>query len=182
MNINWVLADQVVLDPTVDIDAMKAIGSFWGSWRTWRAYGTDNVICHSQRKANDLIARDFQKTCNFYIHNPVFVALDRPEGVKLYGGNFMDDDVQPEELIAMHLAASASDIILLVGFDWQKLPKNPDKLLEHRAVMYRGLVKQVILDNPSVQWILVDHPGEIHPTLAELSNLSTDTLETILLS
>ena len=44
MNINWVLADQVVLDPTVDIDAMKAIGSFWGSWRTWRAYGTDNVI------------------------------------------------------------------------------------------------------------------------------------------
>ena len=48
--------------------------------------------------------------------------------------------------------------------------------------MYRGLVKQVMLDNPSVQWILVDHPGEIHPTLAELSNLSTDTLETILLS
>ena len=55
MNIQWVLSDNFTLDPTVDLARMKRGGAFWGSWKTWRAYNTDNVVCHDISKAGELI-------------------------------------------------------------------------------------------------------------------------------
>ena len=179
MNVNWVLADRTILDPLTDVVAMKEIGSFWGSWKTWRSCSTDNVVCHEMIKAQELIKRSFHNSCNFYIPNEIFVSLDRPEGVNLYEGKFLDD-FQPEEIVAMHLAASVSDIILLLGFDWQEQVKNPDKLTEHRAHVYRTMIKHVIEDNPQVQWVLVDHPNAIMKMLVNLPNLNKDTMATAL--
>ena len=179
MNVNWVLADRTILDPLADVAAMKEIGSFWGSWRTWRSCATDNVVCHEMSKAQELIKRSFHTTCNFYMPNELFVSLDRPDGVNLYEGKF-PDDVQPEEIVAMHLAASVSDIVLLLGFDWQEQEKNPDKLTEHRAHVYRTMVKHVIEGNPEIQWVLVDHPGDVMKMLTNLPNLSQDTMATAL--
>jgi hypothetical protein len=53
--ISWVLSDDIDLDPTQDIDALKLVGPLWGSWRTWRACQTDNVICHDQIKVAEFI-------------------------------------------------------------------------------------------------------------------------------
>ena len=114
MNICWVLADSAVLDPTQDLEQLKQIGPFWGSWKTWRAYSTDNVICHDQIKANELLARAFQVTCNFYIPNQVYETLDQPKGVHVYQGDFTHDVEHREQIVAMHLAASRSDIVLLL--------------------------------------------------------------------
>jgi hypothetical protein len=177
MNINWVLADNLVLDPTVNVDTMKNVGSLWGSWKTWRGCSTDNVVCHNLDKAGDLIKRDFHKGCNFYIANETYTVLGRPAGVKLYEGKFVDE-FQPEEVIAMHLAASVSDIILLVGFDWTKKERVTDKLIQHRANAYFDLIYHAVKDNPQVQWVLVDHVGELDPKLAELPNLTQDTMAT----
>ena len=57
MNVSWVLADTLTLDPLVNIDAMKEIGPMWGSWKTWRSCQTDNVICYDLGKAQELIKR-----------------------------------------------------------------------------------------------------------------------------
>lgn len=179
MNISWVFADTVALDPTIDIATMKEIGPMWGSWRTWRQCQTDNVICHSFSKAEELIKREFNKQCNFYIPNSNWVSLDRPDSVKLYEGSFVDE-FQPEEVIAMHLAASQSDIVLLVGFDWQERNKNPNKLLEHRFQAYRSLVSNAIQNTPEVQWVLVDHPEPVMKFLLKLENLTTDSIENCL--
>jgi hypothetical protein len=180
MRINWVLSEHIALDPLTDIEAMKNIGSFWGSWSTWRTYQTDNVICHEQKRASEFLKRNFQNTCNFYIPNSVYVSLDRPEGVNLYEGDFKDDTIQSEDIVAMHLAASVSDLVLLVGFDVSEKPKNPDRLAQHRAAVYLHLVKKVIEGNPQVQWVLVDHQGALRKDFTEISNLTTDTLETAL--
>jgi hypothetical protein len=75
-----------------------------------------------------------------------------------------------EEIIAMHLAASVSDIVLLLGFDWSQLSQ------QH----YAGLVSQVIRDNAKTQWVLIDHPGKPHETMTNLSNLTQDTLSGVL--
>lgn len=179
MNINWVLADNFVLDPIIDIKEVKEIGPLWGSWKTWRGCQTDNVICHNLKKTGDLLQRDFQYNCNFYIPNESWITLDRPEGVKLYEGSFIDE-YQPEEIIAMHLAASQSDIVLLLGFDLSEKFKNPNKLLEHRAHVYRTLVKHCIEDNPEVQWVLVDHSEPVMKFLSKLENLTIDTMENCL--
>ena len=180
MNISWVLADSATADPTLDIDELKRIGVFWGSWRTWRAWQTDNVICHDQYKANELITRNFQNNCNFYIPNSVYTSLGRPEGVQLYEGAFVHDIDGQEEIVALHLAASRSDIILLLGFDFTEPIKIEDRLLEHRAHHYRSLVKQVINDNIQTQWVLVDHPGEIMENWNMLGNITCDKLSNVL--
>lgn len=180
MNISWVLADSATADPTLDIAELKRIGVFWGSWRTWRAFQTDNVICHDQYKANELITRNFQNNCNFYIPNSVYTSLGRPEGVQLYEGVFVHDIDGQEEIVALHLAASRSDIVLLLGFDFTEPIKIEDRLLEHRAHHYRSLVKQVINDNIQTQWVLVDHPGELMENWNMLDNITCDKLSNVL--
>ena len=106
--------------------------------------------------------------------------LDQPPRVRLYDGKFPDDIEQADEIVSLHLAAGISDIVLLLGFDLGEKPKNPNKLLEHRAHVYRTLVKHAIEDNPEVQWVLVDHPGAIRKDLSKKDNLTQDTLENVL--
>jgi len=180
MNIQWVLADNLVLDPTADLARMKKSGSFWGSWKTWRAYGTDNVICHDFQKAQDLIKRNFQSSCNFYIPRSSYEKLDSPQGVKLYEGDFMGHTVDcHDEIVAMNLAASICDVVLLLGFDWREKPPIEDKILELRAKNYRGLVLQAIRSAPNTQWILVSHPGEAIEELSAQPNLGRDSLSNV---
>jgi len=180
MNISWVLADSTVLDPTLDVNTLKNIGPIWGSWKTWRGCNTDNVICHDQGQAVELIKREFQNSCNFYIHNDAYQFLNSPPNVQLYQGQFPDQINNPDEIIAMHLAASQNNIVLLMGFDWTQKPKFVDRLLEHHAHVYRTLVRNTIRNNPDVQWVVIDHQHPLDPDLINLPNLSTDSLQTAL--
>jgi hypothetical protein len=180
MNISWVLADSVELDPTQNIDALKKIGSFWGSWKTWRAYQTDNVICHNLDKAKDLIKRNFQTHCNFYIPNSVYVALERPAGVRLYAGDFVHDVINQEEIVALHLAATTSDIVLLLGWDLTELPKENDKLKANQMHHHRNLINQAFKDYNQIQWVVVDHPNKLDRALTSLDNVVTDTMSAVL--
>jgi hypothetical protein len=180
MNISWVLADSVSLDPTQDIESLKQIGALWGSWRTWRACSTDNVICHDQDKAVELIKRNFQTYCNFYITESVYQSINRPEGVRLYQGEFVHDVIRQEEIVAIHLAAATSEIVLLLGFDLTKLTPDPDRLKTHQAHHHRNLLRQAIKDHAEVQWVIVDHTDPLDPILADLPNVSVDTLQGVL--
>lgn len=179
MRINWLLADDFLPDPTVDLEQLKSIGSFWGGWRTWRACQTDNVICNDFAKAGELIRRDFHKTCNLYIPEKQYLALDRPVGVKLYQGRFEQEVDRADEIVTMHLAASQSDILLLLGFDWQPKEKSTDVLTNHRAQVTRNLIKQIIKDSPAVQWVLIDHPVNLIKELEGLENLTLDSLNNV---
>lgn len=175
MRINWVFANAAALDPTVDLESIKNIGPSWGGWRTWRTCGTDNVICHDINKARDLLQRAFQAVCNFYIPKNSYQDLGRPLGAKLYDGEFKEEVNDIEDIVAMHLAASQSDIILLVGFDLCK-PVSDDKFEEHKIKNRLGLIHSVISKQNSVQWVLIDHKTEIDKAYQNLDNLSLDTL------
>ena len=69
---------------------------------------------------------------------------------------------------------------MLLGFDWTKKEPLEVKTDEIRARNYRGLVERAIKSRPDVQWVVVDHPGELRPELASLDNVSTDTLNSVL--
>jgi hypothetical protein len=180
MNISWVVADSEIADPAMNIAEIKRLGALWGSWRTWRAWQTDNVICYDQNKTAELIKRNFQNSCNFYIPNAVYASLDRPDGVRLYEGAFVHDVDRQEEIVAVHLAATTSDIVLLLGFDLTELEPNPDRLLSHKQHHHRNLLRQAVKDYDLVQWVVVDHLGKLDPNLANLDNVSTDTLQAVL--
>lgn len=180
MNISWVLADTVEMDPTQSIDDLKRLGPVWGSWRTWRAYQTDNVICHDQFKSAELIKRDFQKRCNFYIPNSIYVSLERPSDVRLYAGDFVHNVIRQEEIVALHLAATTSDIVLLLGWNLSKLRLNADKLVANQEQHHRNLLLQALKDYSQTQWVVVDHAGDLDPNLMNLGNLTQDTMQAVL--
>lgn len=180
MNINWVIGNNLVLDPTVDIKRLKDLGSFWGSWKTWRSYQVDNVICHSMHKASELLERKFQTYCNFFIPEWIYTDLGRPSAVNLYQGELLQDVENQEEIVAMHLCASRSDIVLLLGLDFQEEPKQQDRLKEHQAHVRRHLMLGAIKNNPEIQWVIVDHTQPIRKEILDLPNVSKDTLSNIL--
>lgn len=174
MNINWVLADDAFIDTNIDIKKLKSIGSIWGSWRTWRGYSTDNVICHNPRKARELLDQQFDTQCNFYIPNANATLLGNPKGVRLYEGSFLDHVVDHEdELVAVNLAGSLADIILLLGFEF-------DSSDDVRAKTHRGLLAHAIKSRPDVQWVLVDTKSELPSELTNLDNLTQDNLVNVL--
>lgn len=180
MNIAWVASAGFVLDPTVDIEQVKHIGPVWGSWQTWRANGTDNVICYDHSRAQQLISQDFHRRCNFYIAKSAYQFLDRPTGIKLFDGEFQHELDNKEDIISMHLASGQNDIVLLLGFDFSKRTKSDDRLFEHRLQNYRNLARQVIQDNAQVQWVLLDHANELASEFEKLDNLSQDSLKNAL--
>ena len=180
MNISWVIADSAELDPTQNIDALKKLGPIWGSWRTWRAYQTDNVICHTQLKAAELINRKFHERCNFYIPESVKASLGRPSGGRLSAGDFVHDVIRQEEIVALHLAATTSDIVLLLGWDLTKLKPTSDRLESNQAQHHRNLLHQAIKDYGQTQWVAVDHLNPLAPSLQVLENLVLDTMDTVL--
>ena len=180
MNINWVLADTVTFGPEVDIERLKQLGSFWGGWRTWRGCQTDNVVCNDLTKAGELLKRNFQKSCNFYVPNTAYQQLNRPDGVRLFEGTFQHDVDRHDEIVAMHLVTGTSDIVLMLGFDLAEKPVNPDRLQQLRDQNYRGLIRQAIKDNEHIQWVIVDHPGDIGKDMSNLENLTVDTMDNVL--
>lgn len=176
MRVNWIFADGYQLDPSVSIEQIKSVGSTWGSWRTWRGCGTDNVICHDRAKCIDLISRAFQAVCNFHVPKSYYQDLNRPMGVRLYEGDFNMDIDHHEDIVAMNLVANVSDIVLLVGFDFSLGNPPTDKFEQHKIQNYHGLIRSVINSNQTVQWVLVDHPAKLDKAYQNLPNLTCDSM------
>ena len=180
MKISWVLANSTVIDPTVDIEKLKNIGPLWGSWRTWRSYNTDNVVCYTEPDVRNLIAKNFHNLCNLYIPDWLYSAVDRPPNVKLYQGEFHQTIDNPDEIVSMHLASSTSNIVLLIGFDLSPRNLDQDKLAKHKWHNYIQYFINIVKSNPDIQWVVVDHGPDIEKEVSKLSNLQFDTLPTIL--
>lgn len=172
LNIGWVIATGFQFDPIVDVDRIKDIGPIWGSWTTWRGCGTDNVICHDRTKAKDLVDNGFQSGCNLYVPESVYQELQRPIGVRPYGGNFEYQVANIEDIVALHLAGSSLDIILMLGFDLYKL--NPNN--KH----YYGLILSFVNNNPDIQIVLIDHLPDLDKNFQDRDNLTCDTLGNVL--
>ena len=180
MNINWVVATGYQIDPVVDITDLKNIGPVWGSWSTWRSCGTDNVVCHELGKARELVQREFQKNCNFYTQEHHHQELGRPTGVKYYGGKFDQEVDYIEDIVSLHLAAAASEIVLMVGFVFPPIGEIPDRFELHKLRNRYGLVRSLVTNNPGIQFVMIDHPKQLEKTYQNIANLTRDTLGNVL--
>lgn len=180
MKITWSLADSAHLNPAINIDTIKNIGPLWGGVKTWREWSTDNVVCHELQTARDLVSRNFHTRCNMYLPSTAFQDVDRPNGVKLYNGEFHQAVDNPNDIVSMHLAAVGSDIVILVGFELGTKNLEHDKLAKHKWHNYKNYIKHIILGNPNVQWVLLDQTAEIDKDLENLPNLLFDTLDNVL--
>jgi hypothetical protein len=179
VKISWVVAADHSLDPTVDVEQIKSVGPIWGSWRTWRSCGTDNVICHEQQKGRELLDRAFQAVCNFYIPRNLYEPLSRPVGVRLYDGDFDRELDHIEDIVALHLAGASSDIVLIVGFNWMLPEDITDRFERHKITNRHGLMRSVILSRAQTQWVAIDC-ANMDKSYQNLPNLTCDTMQNAL--
>jgi hypothetical protein len=98
----------------------------------------------------------------------------------LYQGEFNQLVDDPDDIVSMHLAAGNSDIVLLIGFDLQSRDPAEDKLVNHKWHNYKHYVLHLIKDNPDVQWVILDHPGQVEKMFKDLPNLLFDNLNNVL--
>lgn len=179
MRISWVLQSDYRFDSTVDMDRIKSVGPLWGSWQTWRDCQTDNVVSHEMAKCRELLDRAFQAVCNFYIPKKHYQSLNRPMGVKLYEGDFIQEVTNIEDIVSMHLASQQSDIVLMLGFDLETSTSVRDQYEAHKFKNYHGLIRSIIHSTPTVQWVCVDHRGIFDKAYKDLGNLSQDSMKKV---
>lgn len=180
IRVNWVFAEGYQLDPARNLDRIKSIGPTWGSWRTWRSCGTDNVICHDLGKAQELTARAFHAVCNFYVPRIHYTDINRPIGVRLYDGEFIHDVDHHEDIVAAHLVSVCSDIVLLVGFDFSPAEPSSDPYQQVKHRNYRGLMRSIINSDPAVQWVAIDHARLPEEAFRAIPNFTCDEFDKVL--
>ena len=176
MRVAWAIATVYSIDPAHTADRLKAIGPIWGSWRTWRSCATDNVICHDQAKARELLDRAFQAVCNFHVPRSHYEFLKRPLGIRLYEGDYQQEVDHIEDIIALQLAAASADIVLMLGYDLAKLPATEDRFEQHKLVNRHGLIRSAIASSTQTQWVAIDHSGDLDKAYQTLPNLTCDTM------
>jgi hypothetical protein len=180
MRVNWIFSANYNPEPEIDLDAMHNVGPSWGSWRSWRACNTNNVVCHERSRISDLLAREFQSVCNFYIPKSIYQEVGRPPGVRLYDGGFNDEVDDLEDIIAMHLVTTNSDLVLLAGFDFSEKEAKVDMIHQHRARNRLGLTQRVVANHPEIQFVLVDHSKSLDRVYSGLPNLTCDVMKNVL--
>jgi hypothetical protein len=174
MNINWLVADSGVQFLPDQIKQIKEIGSIWGGWRTWKLCQTDNVVCHDTIQAQTLIDSNFQSLCNFYVPKDLYNKLNQPADIRVYAGEFVHEIQQPDDLVAMHLVATVSDIVLMLGFDCVTMVDTQSH------VNYRNLIQQAMIQNKQTQWVILNQTGSLWTELTTVSNLSQDTFKQVI--
>lgn len=174
MKISVVIANRTVIDPTINPENLKAIGETWGSWHQWHQSHPQNVLCHSVEQATKFVENNFHTACKLWTHERAFGGK-RPD-VYTYGGDFVHEIPDPEEIVALHLATSLSDIVVLVGFDWETL-HTTDSVQLHQRMVRDDLIQKIVEQRPSVQWVIT---SDVPESLNKLPNVMSDTLQNIL--
>jgi hypothetical protein len=166
MNIAWVIAEKYLLPPSISTAALNDAAPTWASWRLWRTYNVDNTVCYQDEDAKQVINQGYHEVSNLYISEPAWQKLNKPPGVKCFGGVFPKSILQAEDVVSIHLAAAQNDLLLLLGFNLSDL----------NSVFYTGLIE----NSPQQQWVIVD--GAVPSKLSTLPNLTCDTLQNVLQS
>lgn len=180
MKVTWVVASAAAIKSEwYSSDSMKKIGPVWGSWKTWRNFNTDNVVCHDLAKSKDLLGRAFQAVCNFYVYRPNFQNLGRPIGINLYDGDYTLECTDIEDIISLHLASVNTDMVLLLGFDFSKPQPMADPLDNH-LVQNRHGMQYSIIKNSKSQWVAIDHDHRLDQNYELLPNFTRDTMSNVL--
>ena len=174
MNLAWLFAENTILPPTTSVQAIKDLAPIWGSWRTQRSYQADNVVCWDPTQAVKLVAQGYAKICNLYIPEKIYQQLQKPKGVRAFGGDFDFSVDSVDDIVATHLAASVADVIIMVGFDLEAKTKSSPSRNN-----YIGLLAQAI-ESSGKQWVIVDHHTDLAESIQKLSNITRDLLPNVL--
>ena len=85
----------------------------------------------------------------------------------------------PEEIIAMHLVADHNDLVLLLGYNLTEVTTQ-DKYQRHKQLNYQNAFRATLNTYPNVQFVLIDHSGDLDKSFKNISNITCDKFESVL--
>jgi hypothetical protein len=179
MNVCWVISEEA-LDDQVLPEELKTIGEAWGSWRIWKSHKPDNCVCSSIPEAENLVGRLFHTITTLYISTAANQLLDKPPGVKLFGGTFHNSSISnKDDIITLNLASTKADIILMYGFNFSPLLNTDEEEYRKSREEYYFNVRELIKNNPDTQYVLIDYYNESAEWIGDLENLTFDVIDSV---
>lgn len=85
-----------------------------------------------------------------------------------------------DDIIALHLAAANSDIVLMLGFDLCLNTGVIDAKAAKAMQEYHGLLRSLIVNSPETQFVAIDQPQILSSSYQGIANLTCDTLQAVL--
>lgn len=104
----------------------------------------------------------------------------QPTVVRVFQATPYPNIVDVDDIIAMHLAAAHSDIVLMLGFDLCLNTGPIDAKTAKTLQEYHGLLRSLIVNTPETQFVAIDLPQILSPPYQGIANLTCDTLQAVL--
>jgi basic membrane lipoprotein Med (substrate-binding protein (PBP1-ABC) superfamily) len=79
----------------------------------------------------------------------------------------------------MHLVAEHNDLVLLLGYDLTEITTQ-DKYQRHKQLNYQNAFRATLNTYPNVQFVLIDHSGDLDKSFKNISNITCDKFESVL--
>jgi len=176
MRVNWILGiDAPVLD-SATVEGMKDVAPIWSGTSRMQPGVADNLVCHDLIRGELMLRKRYDMIYNLYVtHRLQNLGIDSQ--ASYYQGQFDGAITAIEDIICLHLVASISDLVILVGFDLETQAAAPESEAKRNRL---GMIRQLMTNDQDLQWILVQDASGLDPAFGDLPNVSCDALENVL--
>jgi hypothetical protein len=179
MRINWALSHVFVTCDDLDWQRIQNCAPTW-SGAGKKAITAQNTICSDPATCLQLLKSAAYTRTNIYVPHDFWQAQGQPAVARVFQGTPYPNIANVDDIIALHLAAAHSDIVLMLGFDFCLKPGAIDAKTAKVMQDYHGLLRSLIVNSPETQFVAIDQPEILSPSYQDIANLTCDTLQAVL--
>lgn len=180
MRFNWVLASQYTHCDDIDWQRIQNCAPTWAALDSKRKLSAQNSVCSSGTACLAALESAAFNSTNLYVPHDFWQQQGRPGNVRAFQGTPYPNIAGVDDIIALHLAAAHSDIVLMLGFDFCLNTGPVDRRTAKSLQEYHGLLRSLIVNTPETQFVAIDQGQQLASPYQNIANLTCDTLQAVL--
>lgn len=179
MRFNWVLSREFSTCEDQDWQRIQNCAPTW-SGSGPRQITAQNTICSNAAGCLQLLKSAAYQRTNLYVPHDFWQEQGQPAVVRVFQATPYPNIPDVDDIVALHLAAAHSDIVLMLGFDLCLKIGTIDAKTAKTLQEYHGLLRSLIVNTPETQFVAIDQPQILAPSYQGIPNLTCDTLQAVL--
>lgn len=179
MRFNWVLARGFATCDKHDWQRIQNSAPTWASTSP-RKITAQNSICSNAAECLQLLKSAAYQRTNLYVPHDFWQEHGQPTVVRVFQATPYPNITDVDDIIALHLAAANSDIVLMLGFDLVLNTGPMDAKTAKILQDYHGLLRSLIVNTPETQFVAINQAQMLSPAYQGITNLTCDTLQAVL--
>jgi hypothetical protein len=176
---NWVLSQAFSACEDQDWQRIQNCAPTW-SGAGPRQITAQNSICSNAAACLQLLKSAAYQRTNLYVPHDFWLEHGQPTVVRVFQATPYPNITDVDDIIALHLAAAHSDIVLMLGFDLCLNTGPIDGKTAKIMQDYHGLLRSLIVNTPETQFVAIDQPQILSASYQGIANLTCDTLQAVL--